>query len=727
MNQLVSTFPPAGAGGILEPAAAGLRQRDAQVPILTRYIGVLYRRRWIIAAAVLVALLAGVAITMLTTPVYQASATVEISREGNQMVELKSAEPRTSAMDQEFYETQYGLLRSRSLAERVARELNLPNNENFFAMNDVEPPSGAGARAERLKRASTILLDSLTIRPARLSRLVDIRVASPDPVLAARIANTWANNYIRFSLERRYEAASYARTFLQEQLEQTRRRLEASERELVAYAGQQGILNFQSAAPEDGDSASQRSLASEEIISINQELARATAARIEAQSRVQQARAASSSTQDVTNPTIAALRQRRAEAAAELARLLTQFEEGYPPVQALRAQVSELDRSIAREIGRIRSSAETNFREATARETQLKGRVEELRGDMIDLRRRSIQYNILQREVDTNRALYDGLLQRYREVGIAGGVGANNIAVVDPAEVPAAPSQPRALVNMVLALLVGLGIGVLLAIALEQIDETLNDPRTVEQLIGLPLLGTLFKVKTGSVEEALLDAKSEVSEGASTIRTSLSFATAHGLPHFLAVTSTRPAEGKTTTSLALALSIARLGRRVLLIDADMRSPSMHHIAGLPNTRGLSSFLSGNVDIDEVTQRYHDVALMTAGPRPPNPAELLSGDGLDRLKELALARFDHVVIDCPPVMGLADAPILSSAVDLLVFVVEYRATKARAARLAVERIQQAQNNVAGVVLTKFDPARAAAGYGTDYEYSYGYGYGNSEKA
>jgi capsular exopolysaccharide synthesis family protein len=328
--------------------------------------------------------------------------------------------------------------------------------------------------------------------------------------------------------------------------------------------------------------------------------------------------------------------------------------------------------------------------------------------------------------VDTNRQLYDALLQRYKEIGVAGGVGVNNISVVDAAEPPGSPSSPRLLLNLLLALLVGGAAGAGLAIAMEQIDEAISDPSDVEAALGLPLLGTVPKTSENP-ESDLEDRKSALVEAYLSVQTNLGFTTDHGFPRSLTVTSTRPGEGKTTSSFALARSLGRTGRKVLLIDADMRSPSLHHIYNLNNERGLSNFLAGADNVESMIHRNlpDGIALMTAGPSPPNAAELLIGDRLHKLVQELSNSFDHVILDVPPVMGLADTPLVASQVEGVVFVVESHATPASMAKLAVGRLQDAQARVLGVLLTKFESRRAHFGYG--YDYGYGYGEDSAKKA
>jgi capsular exopolysaccharide synthesis family protein len=719
-----------GRRGREEPLGGGLGGNAPSV--LAQYLSVLRRRKLLIAGITIGALLLGLVATLLMTPKYTAVATLEIQREARNFTNVEGAESdQTQAVDQEFYETQYGLLKAKSLAERVATELRLYDKPDFFAMYgeetdemfvDGKPVGGAAARGDRVRAAGEILLDNLSISPARLSRLVEIEFTSPDAGLSKQIVDSWAANFIQATLERRFEATSYARKFLEDRLGQLRSRIDQSERQLVNYASREGIINLPSSTPAAGEGGltGERSIVADDLAALNREFSRATAERIQAQSRLN----AGGGTTDeaLENQGISRLRERRAELQAEYAKLMVQFEPDYPPARALRTQIERLDRSVVSEESRVAATLRQTYEASVQREAELRDRVAQLKGGVLDLRRRSIQYGIFQRDADTNRQLYDALLQRYKEIGVAGGVGVNNISVVDPAERPEKPSSPRLLLNLALALLAGLVLGVGAAFALEQIDEALADPAEVEELLGVPLLGTVPKVDESPLE-ALRDRKSSLSEAYISLQTSLSFSTDHGIPRTVAVTSTRPAEGKSTTSYALARSIARTGRRTLLLDADMRSPSVHHLLGIANREGLSNYLSGNTDdvgaLAHLTE--HDgLFAMTAGPQPPSAPELLSSDRFAQLLVELTRLFDHVVFDAPPVMGLADAPLVGSRVDGTVFVLESHGTRKSMARVAINRMLAANSVILGAVLTKFDSKRAQYGYGYNYNYSYGYG-------
>lgn len=705
-------------------------------PLVTQLLTIIRRRRWVLLGAIGAALVVGLIATLLMTRQYTATAIIEIQRETSSFTDVQGSEPRAGFPDQEFYETQYGLLKSRSLAERVASDLRLDSNANFFAtfkrkdatawFADGRLIAAAPKRDVRISAAADILLAHASISPERLSRLVEVSFTSPDPALSEQVANTWGHSFVQVTLERRYEATSYARKFLERQLGTLRDRINQSQRQLVDYAGHQGIVNLPGQSTVEGGSTGQRSLDEDALASLNQQLLAATADRVQAESRLSGSPGAV--VEALSNTAITTLRQNRAQLAGDYARMMVQFAPDYPPAKALQQQIGQLDAAISREETRVQATLRGSYQSSLQREQALRAQLGVLKSGVLDLRRRSIQYDIYQRDVDTNRQLYEGLLQRYKAIGVAGGVGVNNISIVDAAELPGAPSSPNTLLNMAIALLAGIVIGVALALALEQIDHGITDPEEVERTMGVPLLGTVPQLADGDPIDALKDPKSSLTEAYTSLRTRLSFSTSQGVPRILAITSTRPAEGKTTTSLALAQALARLDRRVILIDADMRAPSMHHVLGMANDAGLSNYLSGESVLADLIREtgYPDLWTMTSGPQPPSAAELLSGDRFASLLDELARSFDHVVFDAPPVMGLADAPLIAHAASGVVFVVEFNGTQKNMARVALDRLMSADATLLGIVLTKFDARKTHVGYGYGYGYG-GYGYGNGERS
>jgi capsular exopolysaccharide synthesis family protein len=699
------------------------------LPVIRQYLRIATRWRYLILGVVAACIVLGLVITLLMTPKFTATSTIEIARESNQVTNFQGVERETGIADQEFYETQYGLLRSLVLAERVATQLRLVDDKEFYerfgidqdrpAFRETNGRYTAQGRAARQRIAGEALLDSVTISPTRLSQLVAINFSSPDADFSQKVANAWAENYIQTNLERKVQATSYGRNLLQRELGQAKERLDESQRQLVTYAEQQRIINLPAQGTSDKQTA-ERSIVADELASLNNALSAATADRIEVEARFRQAAGGGQSSEALRNQAINTLRQRRAEVAAEYQRLMVQFEPGYPPARAIKSQIDQLDRSISREESRVSGAVEAEYRQASGRENSLRQRVETLKSDYLDLRRRSIQYNIFQQEVDTNRALYDGLLQRFKEIGVAGGVGVNNITIVDPADVPQKPSSPRLFLNLALALLTGLVIGGGLAFALEQMDEEIADPVEVERRLGLPLLGSVPKTEGVEPRDALLDRKSDIVDAYLAIQTSLGFTTGHGVPRSLAVTSTRPAEGKSTTALAIATMLSRAQRKVILIDGDMRSPSVHNLGRVGNDRGLSNFLAGEDNLSQLTFEMEELGFtaMSAGPIPPNAAELLTGNRLELLISRLLDTYDHVVVDSPPVMGLADAPLIASRVEGVVYAVEAHGIRSSLVKTALQRLRAANARILGGVLTKFEARRSYYGYGYDYGYGYG---------
>ena len=427
-----------------ETMDGGYDPYDRQIgenPILIHYWQAVLRHRIAIATILAVCVAAGVIITLLMTPYFTSTARIEISREQENVTNVEGVTGSDGASQNlEFYQTQYSLLESRSLAERVVRAKNLASNDAFFQTFGIDPeesgilgdepntPAGA-QKNQRLKVATNILQEHVSISPIRSSSLVDINFESPNPGLSAEIANAWVEQFIASNLDRRFNSTADARKFLEEQLAELKQRLEDSERSLSGYADNKEIITLSSEQTADGKTMSQKTLASANLEALNAELAKAMADRIIAES---EARQRAGDKNALENGVLNSLREERAKAEAEYAKLMVQFEPEYPTAKAIESQISALNRSIAAEEARSRTGTSARYREAVEREQQLSDQVNRLKRQFSGERRDSIQYNIFQREVDTNRQLYDGLLQRYKEIGVAG-VGTNNISIVDRA------------------------------------------------------------------------------------------------------------------------------------------------------------------------------------------------------------------------------------------------------------------------------------------------------
>ena len=701
--------------------------RLGAVPQLEQYWRAARNRLPGIAVIVAACLVIGIVITLLMSPQYTSEARIEISRKQDNVTNVEGVKSEELGQDLEFYQTQYALLEARSLAERVARDLKLITDKSFFnrfgvdveeeglfASSDRRSPDSS-KRSARLALAAEILLDNMVVEPIRGSSLVDIKFTSPDPRFSAQVANSWVEQFVASTMDRRFASTADARDFLERRLEELRQRLEDSERRLVTYASSKAIVTLSGNIGASGETGVQRTLVAADLEALNTALAEATSARIVAESQIRQRNGTSQSS--LSNAAISGIRQSRAEVAAERAKLLTQFEPEYPTVKALTSQLEALDESIAQEELRVQSSINTGYVEALQREAELQRKVEELKSRFQIQRRDSIQYNIYQREVETNRELYEALLQRFKEIGVAG-VGNNNIAVVDRAQIPDEPSSPNLPFNILLSLIAGIALSGGYVFALEQIDQSLKDPADVKNFLGLSPLGVVPQVDKEDILASLHDKKSVASEAYFSIGTSLSFLTDHGVPKSILLTSTRPNEGKSTSAIAIAEVLARMGHKTLLIDADMRNPSVHQFAKIQNETGFSNYLTGHTNISELItpSANPNLVYMTAGPIPPNAAELLSGSTAKNLIQELSNAFEHVVIDGPPVLGLADAPLLARAVEGVIYTIEANGAKMRSVQTALRRIEAANATVFGAIVTKLDSRNAEYGYG--YSYSYG---------
>ncbi|MGN6111626.1 MAG: GumC family protein [Luteimonas sp.] len=718
----------------LRTAGTGLdlfeeKQKSEDEIDLLAYWQILQKRRWLVLGVLASILALTLLVTLLTPAVYRATTTLQIDREAAQIVQVEGMEAPEAANSGDFYQTQYELLQSRALAERTADSLNLAGSSalNLVAKHSwwnrlrqslrpqTREEAAAAAKqgkADALRDAVNVVQDGLTIEPVRNSRLVKVSFDSGNPVFSARVANALAEGFIAQQLERKFDASSYAKTYLEDRLRQLKAKLEDSERQLVAFAQKEHIVNV-------GTGDGEQSLVSQNLSELNTQLADAQAQRIKAEARW---REASSSTgaalpaDMLANSIIRTLQQQRAELQGQYQQKLQVFKPEYPEMKQLEGQIAELDKQIAGELRNIRASVKSEYDAARSQEALLLGKIDALRSQTLDTDNRSIQYNILKREVDTNRQLYDAMLQRYKEIGIASGVGTNNVSVVDRAIPPTSRYKPNLPLNLAIGLLLGAMLGVLSAFVLEFMDQTLKTPQDVEQRLRLSVLGIIPRLKKQEVPaQALRDLRSAFSEAYRSVRTALQFSTDSGVPRVLLVTSAGPAEGKSTTAWSLARNFAQLGKRTLLIDGDLRNPSLHKVAEVRGEIGLSNLLSGAANINEAVQETDDprLKIVLAGPLPPNPAELLAGSKLISLLTVAAENYDQVVIDGPPVLGLADAPILANASVGTLLVVEAGKTRIQSAQMAIKRLLVARARIIGVVLSKY----------AAHQHGYGYGYGS----
>ena len=707
-----------------------------------KYLRIASKYRWLIAGITLAVFLVTAVTTFMTTPIFKATASLQIEREATKVIDQGDVSSDELG-GQDFYQTQYQLLQSRTLAERTAAALSLSRDQAF---NETAAPSLVSMIASRLrgliiadetpadadasagkvdaggeenKSAARRLQDGLDIQLVRGSRIATISFSHPNPAVAQRVANGYAETFITDNLDRRFEATAYARKFLEERLAQLKSKLEESEKQVVQYADEKGIITV-------GDN---KTVIDADVEAVNTKLAEARYERMRLEliwQRVENADGLEIS-EIRANETVQENRKLRSELSAQYQLKLNIFKPSYPEMVQLKSQISELDAQLALAVRAVKAEIKSSYEAARTSVAMLEAELQKSKDTLVEQRNRSIQYNILQREVDTNRQLYDGLLQRYKEIGVAGGIGTNNVSFVDKADTPRFPASPKISRNLLLGLLAGLMLGCVTAFGLDFLDETFKVPEDLEKETGFPVVGVVPIPKGGiSLDEAMKDSRSPISEAYRSLRTSLQFSTPQGLPSSLLITSTSPSEGKSSTSIGIATTLGQMGLKVLLIDADLRKASIHKRLQIPNERGLSNYLIGGIEAADTLQTtpMENVFVITSGPLPPNPAELLSGSRMADLVRAAGDAYDIVVVDGPPIIGLADAPLLAGATQGTLLLVSANSTRKRALRVAVRRMLVVRANIIGMVLNKFDRREAGYGYGygygySDYEY-YGYG-------
>jgi succinoglycan biosynthesis transport protein ExoP len=709
---------------------------------------IVLKHKWTLLLVVLLACAVAAVRTFLSTPVYRSSVILQIDAASPRVVRFeKDPEQERGGDDAASMRTQQELLKSRSLAERVIDELRLdnstPSGQAALALAPARQLGEDAAAAaqqpgqrdyldrliagyqkmmnpstrnvEVLGREAVVqrFLNSVTVEPVRGSRLVTLHVDNTDPNLAARIANTTVQSFIAMGMERRLEASSYAKKFLEEQIKQMKARLEESERRLNSYAQANQILTLDEKTSAINTTYTDYAAA----------LSKAEQERIKAEAVASEMRrnpAAASAVAE--NKSIQAFRERRAKLEIEYQENLRLYKPEFPKMQQIKAQIVEIESQITNEVQGVAATLQAQYDSALRQEALLREKLAQTRKQVLTTQDHGIDLNLLRREVDTNRQLYDSLLQRFKELGISGNVVSNNISVVDAAEPSLFPFKPSLMRNLLIGLIAGMLLGTAIVVALEVLDDSIKYPDEVERVLGLPLMGIIPKLKgkkRAVAMEVHEDPRSAIAEAYRSVRTALQFSTTDGAPKRLVITSTTRNEGKSTTSLALAINFAQMGQRVVLIDADMRNPTIHKMLGIPNDFGLSNLLSSDTRVDRLLTPtvVPNLSVLPAGPVPPNPVDLLTGPKLLLLLDLTAALgIDYVIVDAPPMLGLADSIVLGNQLQNVLFVVQAGSTRKSLIKAALRRLRQGGLVPRGVVLTQ----ALNNAMPVDYESYYGYG-------
>ena len=696
-------------------------------------MGAIRRYLWMAVGIVVAAVALALIVTMLDTPRYTATASLQINDQSDEVLggdfETQIAPPSDWDVDR-FLNTQLDVLRSRALAERVADALDLANDERFFSAMEVPPQGVPTDEADKRKLAIHLLRTNTEVELRRSTRIAMIGFSSTDAEVTARIANALGEEFIQQNLQRRFDSSAYARNFVAEQLEEARSALEDSEAALNDYARQTGLIRTRDTFAPSGPELAAGTVTSSSLMQYNQAAIRAREARIAAQSRWDAVRNAPllSSQPVLANPTVQSLMTRRAQLESELQVARERYLAGHPATSRLETDLEAVNQQLARTANEVRQSIRAEYLAAEAAQERLDGQVSAARGATLAEQDQSVRYNVLAREADTARSIYDGLLQRFRELNASAGIASSNITIIDRAEVPGYPSSPSLPRNLAIGLLVGFALAGIAIFLRDQLDDVIHTPEDVEEKLGLSLLGVVPRAEDQAPLDALSEPKSAIAEAYNSMRGALLYSTPTGLPKVIVVTSAQAAEGKSTTSFAIAAGLARIGIAPLLIDADLRRPALHKMVGVPADKGLTDLLVSQDEPRQLATRVKhggaEFDLLPAGPLPPSPTELLSSPRMAQLLETFSHQYGVVIVDSPPILGLADAPMLAAIADGTIFVVEAERGRSGSLKAALRRLRSMEPTILGAALAKFDPTRSGNRYSAYYGYDY---YAYSDKA
>ena len=709
MNNLVL----APQTGLVESQPAYVGRVPSRLMPIQQITATLYRQRYLLALIFIAALLIGALITWNAPRLYTASAAVQLDQQIPQVIAEDGLDPEPNVHDSDrFLQTQIDRVGSRSLAAAVADKLKVGTNQAHLAALGLEETAPGERREEVIQALQANVLTELGLN----TRLAHISFTSRDPQFSADMANAYAEALIDSNLQTKFDTSKRAEQYLMGELREAKKRLEGSERRMLAYARQADLTTTvvaQNASDQGG------SLRAQQLGTLSDSLAQATARRIDAEQRWSQVQGSSAMTlpEVQENRAIQDLVAQRAVAQAALQEERQRHTDNYPTVQEAAAKIAELNGQIAGVAGNIQSSFRGRYIAAAQQERQLSGKVAQMQGSAMAERERSVGYNSLKREVETNNAFYDGLLQRYKQVAAAAGAPAANVRLVDNAAPPLQPSSPDVARNMALAGMSGLILALLVGSFRERTHNVIRSAEDVEQNINLPTLGVVPRIEAGKHSTALVDPRSVQSEAYNSIAVGLQQMGPAALPRTLLITSSMAAEGKSTSAIGLARSLAQMGKKVLLIDGDLRHPSLADTLGQADGPGLSEALNGSVMPDKVIRHVEGQGfnVIVSGEALESSVSLLSAGNLDALLDEFTADHDIVIIDGPPIMGLADAIMLAGSVDAVLVVVEANRVHLAQLDLAVSRLPA--TTVVGGVVTKFDARRAGVHYGNTEYYNY----------
>ena len=716
----------------------------SQESALGEYIRILMKRKWTVLACLL-AIFSIVAIASLKmTPLYEASGSIEINKPDSGLVNFSNSPTfNVDYYDPSELETEVMILQSDLLAMQVVKELGLDRRPEFGGKTAALPssldlaPDPLQADAGRTSGLLSSFRGNLKVALSPNSHIIKVSFRSPDKDLTANVVNTLMSTYTENNFKSRFDSTMQASDWLSKQLVDLQMKVETSQEKLVRYQKEHEILGIDE----------KQNITTAKLDELNKALTQAESERMDKESvyRLVQAGdadtiASAASALDAAGAgnqsggLLESLRTKEADLKIQAAELSTQFGPSYPKLAQLENQLKEIDAQLLAETRKVGGKIRGQYMAALQRENMLHDALEKQKQEANKLNESAIEYSLLKRDLDTNRQLYEGLLEKLKEAGVSAGLRSNNFRIVDVARVPTAPVEPNIPRNLAFAFMLGLTSGVGLAFLLEGLDSTVRTTEQAQMISGLPPLGMIplgsRTAREGANPKRLVIAtskeavelitqvrpQSQMAESYRALRTSLLLSNLGAPPKVIMVTSALPQEGKTTTSINCAVVLAQKGIRVLLIDADLRRPSIHKTLGMGPRSGLSNVLTGSATLQQAITRsptLPNLDVLPAGTPPPNPAELLASSNMrDVLQELR-GQYDHIVVDTPPTLSVTDAVVLSPRADAIVLVIRSGQTTKQALRRSRDILMQVNAKVSGVLLNAVDLSSP------DYYYYYEY--------
>ena len=727
---------------------------------LRDYWRVIMKYRWTVVTMFIIVLVTVAIATFSMDPVYKATAQILIDKENPNILSIQEV-MSLDARDVDYYQTQYKILQSRSLARAVIKAMDLAHHKEFVDMgqerglaaliNSIKEslssllrslfPSRKGSQASADLTPAEIqereegklidkFLDRLQVEPIRNSHLVNISFLAHDPTLTARVVNALADQYIQHNLRLKYEASIDASEWLNKNVGELKKKVESSEEALHSYKEENKIVSLEE----------KQDIIVQKLSELNTAVTDAKTKRIRLETLYNQAmkfknnwEMLESLPSVMNNPLIQELKKNYITLLAEYTRESKQYGEKHPHIIKINSELTALRNRIQSEVQKIVDSIKTEYEIAVAQEKVLIDALNEQKEEALELNKKAIQYNVLKRDAESNQQMFEVVLNRLKETDLTRGLKTSNVRIIDRAEVPEYPLKPNKKLNLLMGALVGLFAGVGLAFFFEYLDNTIKTPEDLKRYLDLPFLGPVPHLDLAETAGlpcpemiALYKPKSHISEAYKGLRTSVLFSFPDHGPKALLITSASPSEGKTITSANLAITMAQGGSRVVMLDCDMRKPRLHRLFSMKNERGISNLLVGQCQIKDVIQDgpVANLKVITCGHRPPNPSELLVSDRLSQILAELKEEFDHIIIDSPPLVAVTDSVIISRIVDGVILVIHGGVTSREVIKRGCDLLKNVKAPLLGAIINNIDLGKRSYYY--YYQYYYYQYYGDGEQ-